>query len=51
MVKLSVLGNKMVIQKVIMGFSLFSMFTTLLHKYSGDEQIILFLTVVIFLFL
>ncbi|ETT36334.1 sensory transduction protein kinase [Paenibacillus sp. FSL R7-269] len=50
MVKLSVLGNKMVIQKVIMGFSLFSMFTTLLHKYSGDEQIILFLTVVIFIF-
>ncbi|MCE3203198.1 sensor histidine kinase [Paenibacillus sonchi] len=44
-------GNRMLVQKMLKGFSLFSIFTTILQDYPGDTQSILFLTLIAVLLL
>ncbi|AIQ71016.1 histidine kinase [Paenibacillus graminis] len=39
-------GSRMLVQKMFKGFSLFSIFTTILQEYPGDTQSILFLTLI-----
>ncbi|WP_019908451.1 sensor histidine kinase [Paenibacillus sp. HW567] len=43
--------SRMVVQKIIKGFSMFSIFTTILGKYSEDSQAIVFLSLVAVLLL